>query len=51
MTSLYKQSVPVFIKSLHNLSAILNKTVAYADGKGIKHEELLTFRLRDDMRP
>ncbi|OBT72339.1 hypothetical protein VF21_09450 [Pseudogymnoascus sp. 05NY08] len=51
MASLYDQSIPVLIKFLNNLSAILDKSVAYADEKGISHEELLTTRLRDDMRP
>ncbi|OBT43234.1 hypothetical protein VE00_06414 [Pseudogymnoascus sp. WSF 3629] len=51
MTSLYDQSIPVLIKYFNNLSAILDKTIAYADEKGISHEELLTARLRDDMRP
>ena len=51
MSSLYDQSIPVMIKYLTNASKILEKTVAYADEKGMKHEDILTFRLRDDMRP
>ena len=51
MSSLYKQSIPVMIKYLHNVSKILDNTVAYADGKGLKHDEILAFRLREDMRP
>ena len=51
MSSLYDQSIPVMIKYLTNASKILDKTVAYADEKGMKHEDILTFRLRDDMRP
>jgi uncharacterized protein len=51
MSSLYKQSIPVMIKYLHNVSKILDKTVAYADEKGLKHDEILAFRLREDMRP
>jgi hypothetical protein len=39
------------IKYLHNASKMLDKAVAYADEKGIPHEDILTFRLRDDMRP
>jgi hypothetical protein len=51
MSSLYNQSIPVMIKYLHNVSKILDKTVAYADEKGLKHDEILAFRLREDMRP
>ncbi|KFY44493.1 hypothetical protein V494_01450 [Pseudogymnoascus sp. VKM F-4513 (FW-928)] len=51
MTSLYDQSIPVLIKFFNNLSQILDKSIAYADEKGIAHEELLTARLRDDMKP
>lgn len=38
------------IKYLNNLSKILDKAVAYADEKGMKHDEILAFRLREDMR-
>ncbi|KAH8646014.1 hypothetical protein BGZ60DRAFT_438350 [Tricladium varicosporioides] len=51
MSSLYDQSIPVMIKYLGNISKILDKTVAWADENSKKHEEILTFRLRDDMRP
>jgi hypothetical protein len=51
MTSLYDQSIPVLIKYFNGISKIIDKAVAYADEKGITHEELLTTRLRDDMRP
>ena len=51
MSSLYDQSIPIFIKYFNSASKILDKAVAYADEKGIKHDEILTFRLRDDMRP
>lgn len=50
MSSLYKQSVPVFIKYLRNLSALVEKGKKFADEKGMKHEELITFRLVQDMR-
>jgi len=49
--SLYEISVPVFIRGLNNLSAILKKAEAYADEKGIPHEELLGARLIEDMFP
>ena len=49
--SLYEISVPVFIRGFNNLSAILKKAKAYADEKGIPHEELLGARLVEDMFP
>jgi hypothetical protein len=51
MSSLYDQSIPVMIKYLNNASKMLDKAATYADEKGMKHEDILTFRLRDDMRP
>lgn len=39
------------IKQLNSMSKILNKTVAYADENGLKPDEVLAFRLREDMRP
>ena len=47
--SLYEISVPVFIRSLNSLSAILKKGESYADEKGIPHAKLLEARLVDDM--
>jgi hypothetical protein len=47
--SLYEISIPVFIRSLTNLSAILKKGEAYADEKGIPHSKLLDARLVEDM--
>jgi uncharacterized protein len=49
--SLYDASVPVFIRALGNLSAILEKGKAFADEKGIPHSELLEARLFEDMAP
>lgn len=51
MTSLYNQSIPVLTKFLRNLSFILKKAADHADAKGMKHEEILKFRLIEDMRP
>ncbi|CAJ2502309.1 Uu.00g097030.m01.CDS01 [Anthostomella pinea] len=50
MTSLYKQSIPVFVKYLNNLGAIAQKGQAFADDTGKKHEEILDFRLVPDMQ-
>ncbi len=49
--SLYEASVPVFVRALNNLSAILEKGRAFADEKGIAHSELLGARLIEDMDP
>ena len=50
MASLYKQSIPVCIKYLENLSGLLEKGVKFADEKGMKYDEMLNFRLAPDMR-
>ncbi|KAK0717417.1 hypothetical protein B0T26DRAFT_709867 [Lasiosphaeria miniovina] len=50
MTSLYKQSVPVFVKYLRGLSGLLEKGEKFANEKGMKHDEMLNFRLVPDMR-
>lgn len=50
MSSLYVQSIPVLTKYLRNLSHLLDKGKAFAEAKGMKHEEMLEFRLVADMR-
>ncbi|ETS84540.1 hypothetical protein PFICI_02565 [Pestalotiopsis fici W106-1] len=50
MTSLSKQSIPIFTKYLHNLSAIVRKAETFANEKSIKHEEVINYRLISDMR-
>lgn len=50
MTSLYQQSVPVLVKYLKNLSHLLQKGAKFCEEKGIKHEQLLNYRLIEDMR-
>lgn len=47
--SLYQQSVPMFIKYLKNLSALLKKGEEFADMKGMKHKDFLNSRLYPDM--
>ncbi|MGN6121924.1 MAG: DUF1993 domain-containing protein [Sphingomonas oligoaromativorans] len=47
--SLYDVSVPVFIRSLRNLSAILEKGRLHADENGLPHATLLDARLIEDM--
>ena len=50
MTSLYKQSIPVFTKYLNSLSGIIQKGAKHADEKSIKHDEMINYRLISDMR-
>ncbi len=47
--SMYQASVPVFVKTLCNLSGILEKASAYAAAKKIDHSVLLGYRLAPDM--
>ncbi|KAF1051769.1 MAG: hypothetical protein GAK43_02260 [Stenotrophomonas maltophilia] len=49
--SIYQSSVPVFIRMLNNLSAILDKAVAHAQAKAIEPSVLLNARLAPDMFP
>jgi uncharacterized protein len=50
-TSLYDLTVPVYIRSLTNLSAILAKGEAWAAEKGLDPADLLATRLAEDMHP
>lgn len=47
--SMYQAFVPVFIKSLGNLSAILDKSAAFAAAKKVGQSVLLVWRLAPDM--
>ena len=47
--SMYRASVPVFVRMLASLDKILDKAVIYADSKKIAHTTLLTARLAPDM--
>ena len=49
--SMYSFSVPVFVKTLGNLSAILAKGAAYAEQKKFDPAVLLAMRLAPDMYP
>jgi len=49
--SMYQVSVPVFVRMLGNLRAILEKGAAYAEAKKFKPEVLLNSRLSPDMFP
>lgn len=47
--SMYQASVPVFIKTLSNLSGILDKSAVFATAKKIEQSVLLGYRLAPDM--
>jgi hypothetical protein len=47
--SMYQVSVPIFVKTLGNLSAILDKGAAFAAEKKIEPSVLLGLRLAPDM--
>jgi len=49
--SMYQASVPVLIRSLNNLAAILEKGAAHAEAKNIDPSVLLGSRLYPDMFP
>ena len=49
--SLYDVTIPVFIRAFGILSRNLAKAKAFAEEKGMAHEELLNARLIDDMYP
>ena len=49
--SMYQASVPVFIRVLDNLAAILEKTAAHAEARKIDPAVLLASRLYPDMFP
>ncbi len=49
--SMYQASVPVFTRTLTNLSAILQKAAAHAEAKKIDPAVLINARLYPDMLP
>ncbi len=49
--SMYEASIPVFIRSLNNLSAILDKAVASAEARKIDPSVFIQGRLAPDMHP
>jgi hypothetical protein len=49
--SMYQASVPVFLRALSNLRAVLQKGEAFATGKGFEPSVLLNSRLIADMFP
>ena len=48
---MYQASAPRFVNTLKNLSAILDKAQAHAEGRKIDPAALLNFRLYPDMFP
>ena len=49
--SMYQASLPIFVRMLHNLDAILAKGAAYAEAKKINPAVLVESRLYPDMFP
>jgi len=49
--SMYRASVPVFVRNLNNLIAILKKAEIFADDRKIEQSVLLAYRLAPDMFP
>ncbi|MGA7966874.1 MAG: DUF1993 domain-containing protein [Gammaproteobacteria bacterium] len=49
--SMYQASLPIYVRVLHNLEAILAKGVAYAEAREIDPEVLVGARLYPDMFP
>jgi uncharacterized protein len=49
--SMYQVSVPVFLRNLNALSAVLDKAVVFADAKKFDQAVLLQTRLYPDMFP
>lgn len=49
--SMYQASVPVFVRALENLTAVLKKGHAHAQAKGVDDAVLLQTRLIPDMLP
>lgn len=49
--SMYQASIPVFLKTLGNLAAILDKGAAFAAAKKVDPSVLLAYRLAPDMFP
>lgn len=47
--SMYQASVPVFVKTLGNLAAILDKAAGFAAAKKVDQSVLLGYRLAPDM--
>lgn len=47
--SMYQASIPVFVRMLRNLSAILDKAVSYAEAKKIDPAIFINARLAPDM--
>jgi len=47
--TMYQASVPVFVKTLGNLAAILDKGAAFAAAKKVDPSVLLSYRLAPDM--
>ena len=49
--TMYRASIPVFIRGLEVCADLLKKGAAFADEKGLAHHDVLNARLAPDMLP
>ncbi|WP_244828305.1 DUF1993 family protein [Caballeronia sp. TF1N1] len=49
--SMYRASIPVFIRGLEVCASLLEKGAAFADEKGLTHADVINARLAPDMLP
>jgi uncharacterized protein len=49
--TMYRASIPVFIRGLEVCSDLLKKGAAFADEKGLSHADVINARLAPDMLP
>ena len=49
--SMYRATVPVFVRSLDVLASLLDKAAAHAKEKGLSDTDVTSARLADDMLP
>jgi hypothetical protein len=49
--SMYRASIPVFIRGLEVCSSLLEKGAAFADEKGLAHADVIGARLAPDLLP
>ncbi|MDR5739567.1 MULTISPECIES: DUF1993 domain-containing protein [unclassified Caballeronia] len=49
--SMYRASIPVFIRGLEVCASLLQKGAAFADEKGLAHADVIGARLAPDMLP
>lgn len=48
--SLYQQTIPVLLKYFETLNKLLDKGAKYCDENGIPQDDMLGWKLYDDMK-